>query len=632
MHKYLAPLTLLALLWGCKVEPAPAPTPSAISFHLSSTSLQGGEPISILGFKDGAFLPVVSAKSLGAGEYSFEPASDASGAKWYPVFEGAGKLTVAKDGTVSIGLPSVLEEGALGPVFGGAIQEGKSSASEVFSTLQARMTGLEASEKIMSASLTFSQAASTIASSALNGDFVLSPEGESLTIKSVQADAMSNSVSVVSASGIAAKGGAWTCSFVAKPFTLRGKVSLVVATQSNLYSLTIPLDGALALEQGATSSLTFDLSSAEKLPCATQIPAVKDISSYVLPVYSGKKIVSARMLLERGQSQISYPELTLKAGDRKVLSVKPSMADGGAVSLPLPAGYASMSGFVLESSYPTTIRIASYALEDNSDEPLGCMLVADGNDSGTYDLIHACGYEYETPDNSGAHSSAPVRHITQSYDSSLGKYVFNFILHIQNDDDRGLANVKDRQRNEIKTDAKSPATMVAQKGETLRMKWKFRLPEGMKTTSNFAHVHQLKGIDNAAGTADVSQPLVTYTARSKNGGQVLQVIYVYPSEANKSNEYLAECNLADFLGQWVEVCETVTFDTPGSYSTVITRISDQKVLVKIDGVKKDLWRTGTTGLRPKWGLYRYFGDSRSLASSLRDETLNFADFSIEKLK
>mgnify|MGYP003316017688 CR=1 FL=1 len=97
-------------------------------------------------------------------------------------------------------------------------------------------------------------------------------------------------------------------------------------------------------------------------------------------------------------------------------------------------------------------------------------LVADGNDEATYSLILNKGYNYETPDNSGAHSFAPYRHIRQSFDESLGKYVFDFILHIENDDDRGKANIKDRQRNEIKTDAKSPDNMVAQKGSSCCLK------------------------------------------------------------------------------------------------------------------------------------------------------------------
>ena len=193
-------------------------------------------------------------------------------------------------------------------------------------------------------------------------------------------------------------------------------------------------------------------------------------------------------------------------------------------------------------------------------------LVADGNDALTYALILQKGYNYETPDNSGNHASAPYRHIRQSYDEFLKRYVFDFILHIENDDDRGKTDIKDRQRNEIKTDSKSPAEMVAQKGETLRMSWKFCLPAGMKTTTKFSHIHQLKGIDNKEGNADVGMPLITFTARSmSNGTQQFQVIHTSPSSQKSENTTIYKCSLDDFLGRWVEVVETVTFDEDGTY-------------------------------------------------------------------
>lgn len=90
-------------------------------------------------------------------------------------------------------------------------------------------------------------------------------------------------------------------------------------------------------------------------------------------------------------------------------------------------------------------------------------------------------------------------------------------------------------------------------------------------------------------------------------------------------------DLADFLGEWVEVEETVKFAENGSYSVKIKRISDGKVLVSESGIKKNFWRDGTTGMRPKWGLYRSFGTDGSMKDQLRDETLKFADFKIEKL-
>jgi hypothetical protein len=268
---------------------------------------------------------------------------------------------------------------------------------------------------------------------------------------------------------------------------------------------------------------------------------------------------------------------------------------------------------------------------ETGSKPVG-MLHADGDDAKTYDLIVSSGYNYETPDRSGNHAQQPFRHITQSYDSFLKKPVFDFWLHVENDDDRGKANIKDRQRNEIKTDAKSPESMVAQKGETLKITWKFMLPEGMQTTTKFSHVHQLKGIDNKDGNADVSSPLITFTCRSlSKGGQQFQIIYTAPSSTGKGTTYLHKSELSEALGEWLEVEEIVRFDKSGSYSVIIKRMRDSKVIAKLDNVSLDLWRSGSTGMRPKWGLYRWFGTNRSDAYLLRDECLKFADFNIQKL-
>jgi hypothetical protein len=260
-------------------------------------------------------------------------------------------------------------------------------------------------------------------------------------------------------------------------------------------------------------------------------------------------------------------------------------------------------------------------------------LWADGNDAGTYELILSKGYNYECPDNSGEHASAPFRHIRQSYDKFLKRYAFDFHLHILNDDDRGTPTITDRQRNEIKTDGHSPDSLVAQKGETLKITWKFCLPKGMKTTNKFSHVHQLKGIDNKEGTADVSMPAITFTCRSlSNGKQQFQVIYTAPTSTGSGKSYLARMDLAEILGEWLSVTEIVHFDNPGSYSVEIFRMRDGEQILKVDEVALDLWRDACTGMRPKWGLYRSFGENRSLASQLRDEILKFTDFDIIKIK
>ncbi|WP_418982721.1 hypothetical protein [Alistipes sp.] len=259
-------------------------------------------------------------------------------------------------------------------------------------------------------------------------------------------------------------------------------------------------------------------------------------------------------------------------------------------------------------------------------------LRADGDTEGTYALIRACGYNYETPDRSGAHAAASFQHIRQAWDEALGAHVFEFIIHIDTDDDRGKPQITDRQRNEIKTDGHSPASMVGQPGDELVVRWKFRLPEGMKTTAQFCHVHQIKGIDNAAGTADVGNPLITFTARTlSNGRRQLQVIWVGPTADATGNVYLARADLADFLGRWVEVEERIVCGREGSYWVTVTRLDDGRRLIDVPPKQLNMWREGATGLRPKWGIYRSFGKQGALKSELRDEILRFADFSVGKV-
>lgn len=218
-----------------------------------------------------------------------------------------------------------------------------------------------------------------------------------------------------------------------------------------------------------------------------------------------------------------------------------------------------------------------------------------------------------------------MRHIRQEVDATLGRPVFLFDIHIGTDLNKG-ENV-DRQRNEIKTDNSSPSSMVALEGQTLENTWLFKLPMGMQTTSEFTHVHQIKGIDNALGTADISKPNITFTCRTKSGVQKFQVIYVAPSDEGSVLTYLAETDLADFLGEWVEVTESMVCSAPGgSYSVTIRRLRDSATLVDVTQGGLYMWRDGAVGMRPKWGIYRSFGELHSLAGELRDETLSFADF------
>ncbi len=264
-------------------------------------------------------------------------------------------------------------------------------------------------------------------------------------------------------------------------------------------------------------------------------------------------------------------------------------------------------------------------------EPQQGELRADGDTAQTYALITACGYNYETPDTSNDHAAAPFQHIRQSWDEELQRYVFDFYIHIDTDDDRGKPDITDRQRNEIKTDGHSPASMVGQEGETMIFRWKFRLPAGMLTSQQFCHVHQIKGIDNASGTADVGMPVITFTARTlSTGKRQLQVIHVPPTSAGGGNTYLARADLEEFLGEWVEAEERIECAPEGSYTLSVRRLRDGRELLSVARRPLAMWRDGTTGMRPKWGIYRSFGKQGALKSQLRDEILRFADFEVKK--
>lgn len=244
--------------------------------------------------------------------------------------------------------------------------------------------------------------------------------------------------------------------------------------------------------------------------------------------------------------------------------------------------------------------------------------------------LNAMGIHAECPDSSRQHAANHVPHIVKTYDNQLHKDVYSFLIHANIDDDRGKVKITDRQRNEIKTDAKSPEHLWAKEGETMTFRWKMKLPEGMKTTKRFTHLHQLKGIDNKEGTAQVKNPLLSLTAYSTGkGGQELRVRYYDRTKGDEATT-LAKVDLQELTGRWVEIEEKVKFDADGTYSIAIKDAKSGKVLLEYENDNLDMWRTDAPGLRPKWGIYRYIGKNRELENELRDEELRFADFEIIK--
>jgi len=253
----------------------------------------------------------------------------------------------------------------------------------------------------------------------------------------------------------------------------------------------------------------------------------------------------------------------------------------------------------------------------------GTALSADAS-MDTYDLITsvlAPGQNpIETPD---CGHTAFGDHIDQLHDADLGKDVFRFHLHLDEDDDRCINF--DRQRNEIKTYNQSPDNLLGVLGEEVRYNWKFKLDAGFQSSSKFTHIHQLKSV--GASNNEDDMPQITFTTRKGTDGNPDQLELRYAEDLTQIT--WAQTDLTPFKGVWVEATETVTYGDwgEGTYSLEIKKVSDDSVLFAHTENNTRMWKTNASFIRPKWGIYR----SLENAADLRDEEVLFADFCIEEL-
>ncbi|MBN2484644.1 MAG: T9SS type A sorting domain-containing protein [Bacteroidales bacterium] len=242
-------------------------------------------------------------------------------------------------------------------------------------------------------------------------------------------------------------------------------------------------------------------------------------------------------------------------------------------------------------------------------------LVADGPGD-TYELITgifspaASEGALETPDCGHA---AFERHITEVFDSVLGKFVFVFHIHVVPDNDRCIKF--DRQRNEIKTTASGQSALTGIINDSVVYKWKFKIDSLFQPSDKFTHIHQIKGV----GGNEIDMPLITLTPRAGNP-EKLQLMY--SSSTSQSEVYAV--SLAPFKGTWVEVTQSILYRESGKYEIFIRRASDDSLLFHYKNNNIRMWRTNASWMRPKWGIYRSLLNS----DMLRDEEVRFADFSI----
>ncbi len=244
------------------------------------------------------------------------------------------------------------------------------------------------------------------------------------------------------------------------------------------------------------------------------------------------------------------------------------------------------------------------------------ILNADGPGN-TYELINSVlgGTAEEVPD--CAHP-AFGRHIAETWDNTLQRYVFVFYIHVSPDNDR--CSAFDRQRNEIKTYGPSPTYVKGFYGDLCSYRWKFKLDAAFQPSPNFTHIHQIKAGDGS----DADSPLITITPRSATPER-LEIIYTAPSGLSGSGTKTT-APLANFKGQWIEAFERSLYATNGTYELTLRRVSDGLVLLSYTNNNLNMWRGDATFNRPKWGIYRSLNSS----NYLRDERVLFANFCIAK--
>lgn len=244
-------------------------------------------------------------------------------------------------------------------------------------------------------------------------------------------------------------------------------------------------------------------------------------------------------------------------------------------------------------------------------------LVADGpGDTYTYLESVLGGSPLEVPD---CDHEDGFKHIEEVYDEVLERYAFKFYMHRDVDTDRCGTNT-DRQRNEIKSYDPSPDYLKAIEREVVTYEWFFKIDEAFQASANFTHLFQLKVV----GGNDSANPLLTITPRKGNPDK-LQLIH---GRGNNAYTTVKDADLSLIKGKWAKVfCKTEFAEDTGKLEVRIELLDGTEVLTYMSQ-SIDMWRTGASFVRPKWGIYRSLND----LAALRDEVVLFADFSITEIR
>ncbi len=238
------------------------------------------------------------------------------------------------------------------------------------------------------------------------------------------------------------------------------------------------------------------------------------------------------------------------------------------------------------------------------------ILKADKSNTNGYAVIEAVGLEVESPD--CIHTNFG-RHVTQTYDDILSRDVFEFHSHINEDNDR--CEVFDRVRMEIKG---GPGSSEIGQHDTLTTsyyRWKFKIASDFVGASSFCHLFQNKVKDGP----DDDDPVITVTARS-----TFVELRHLGGNTGADLGTLVRADIKFFRGRWVEVFLKQKHGENGTIEAVFKDVVTGEEIMKYKNDKIDLWRTGASYSRPKWGVYRLKN------AALKDEVVRFADICISE--
>ena len=246
--------------------------------------------------------------------------------------------------------------------------------------------------------------------------------------------------------------------------------------------------------------------------------------------------------------------------------------------------------------------------------------------------MNSYGWNYTEHPNISTNDHPDGKHCEVIFDKELDEYIFRFSIHANAtnlDGDRGKKD--DRQRNEMKSQtSKQWRHLNGNLDERQMLCWKFRLPEGFRPSTKFCHIHQLKAQEGNNGA-----PLITITTRCDKDGNNRRIQVIHTGDTRESCRGVIVDNLplSDFEGQWIDVTTEMHYSHNGTFKIKMRRISDNKILVEKEFKNIDLWRTGATNIRNKFGLYRSYGrkmidDNDRPDNGIKDEFIDFSDFKV----